>query len=297
MKKIMLLCVLLLSLGMSAHAQDHHHHQACDLADLNQQVDAALGSYFVARGSATDDRDALDALTALQAELSTLATACTMNTALDAVIETEDAPELLEQDVAAYALYDSIPQTRTEDGGFLLGEPDAPFALVMFADFACPHCQSYAAIIQQFIEDFVVTGQARLEYRMFVSGADPTFGPYVAQLAECAEAQQANGFWVAHDVLYELGSRGRFNNDTAQTIANRLGLDYDALQDCAQTAEQYRSDILLGTMLGVQFTPTLMIRVGKGNPQFISVGGQQLNRGGVPYEILEAVVASFGSDS
>jgi protein-disulfide isomerase len=193
--------------------------------------------------------------------------------------------------------YDSLHKERLADGGFILGDPNAPITVVEFADFACPHCQTYSATMHQFIEDYVTAGKARFEYRMFISAADPTYGPYVAQLAECADTLEPGSFWVAHDVLFELGSRGRFNQQTARTLADRIGLGdrYSELLSCASNASQYTTDVRLGTSLGVQSTPTVMIRIGDSRPQFIEAGGRTWDRGPVSYEILRAVVDSFQS--
>ncbi len=63
--------------------------------------------------------------------------------------------------------YASIPQFRTADGGFVLGNPDAPFTVIEFADFYCPHCQEYHPEIQKFLTNYVATGKAEFEYRIF----------------------------------------------------------------------------------------------------------------------------------
>ena len=47
--------------------------------------------------------------------------------------------------------YSGIPQTRSDDGAFVLGEADAPITIVEFADFLCPHCQTYHATMQKVI--------------------------------------------------------------------------------------------------------------------------------------------------
>lgn len=192
-----------------------------------------------------------------------------------------------------FARYQAIPQTRLADGGFVLGNPEAPITIVEFADFACPHCQEYSPVMHDVIDQYVVTGQAKFEYRMFISAADPTYGPYTAQLAECASEQVEGGFFAAHDALFEIGrARGRFNEQTARTVADRVGLNYSQLLDCAQNARQFQFDQNMGINLGVQSTPTIMVRYGNGNPQFITVGSQTYNRGPVPANILGAVIAA-----
>ena len=69
--------------------------------------------------------------------------------------------------------YSSIPQARQADGGFVLGNPDAPVTIVAFEDFICPHCQAYEPTIDQFISKYVATGLARFEYR-FLPAVDPS---------------------------------------------------------------------------------------------------------------------------
>lgn len=193
---------------------------------------------------------------------------------------------------ASTQAYSDLPKSRLPDGGFVIGDPDAPVTVVEFADFACPHCQDYSRDISKFVEEYVITGKARFEYRMFISAADPTYGPYTAQLAECADTLQPGTFWQAHDVLFELGSRARFNETTARTLSERVGVNYSSLLSCAQNASQYSKDMQLGSSLNVQSTPTIMIRLGNTEPQFIRSGGQTWNRGPVPYELLAAVVES-----
>lgn len=189
--------------------------------------------------------------------------------------------------------YAEVPKTRTDDGGYIMGNPDAPVTIIEFADFACPHCQEYAGDMAKFVQNFVVTGKAKFEYRMFISAADPTYGPYTAQLAECTDTLKPGTFWQSHDILFELGSRARFNAETAKTLADRVGVNYSELLSCVQNASQFNKDMQLGSALGVQSTPTIMVRVGDSAPQFIHSGGQTWNRGAVPYELLVATVETY----
>lgn len=189
--------------------------------------------------------------------------------------------------------YAEVPKSRTEDGGFVMGNPDAPITIIEFADFACPHCQEYAGDMAKFVQQYVIPGKAKFEYRMFISAADPIYGPRTAQLAECTDDLKPGTFFLAHDVLFELGSRARFNAETAKTLADRVGVNYSELLSCVQNANQFNKDMQLGSALGVQSTPTIMVRVGDSAPQFIHSGGQTWNRGAVPYELLVATVETY----
>ena len=195
-----------------------------------------------------------------------------------------------------YTRYEDVAYSRLGDGGFVLGNPEAPVTLVEFGDFACPHCQEYAVEVERFIDEFVLTGKAKFEYRMFMSAADPTYGPYTARLAECTAEQNEAAFWPAHDILFQMGrAQGRFNAQTARTLADRLDLDYGELLSCAENADQVATDERFGRSLNVGSTPTMMIRYGDSAPQFINDGLRTYDGGGVPYQILSAIVETAQS--
>lgn len=182
--------------------------------------------------------------------------------------------------------YSNIPQSRTDDGAFVLGSPNAPITIVEFADFTCPHCQEYEGTIDRLINDFVVTGRAKLEYRFFPI-VHPQYAVYTAQLAECTEELAPGSFWTAHDVIFQLASTGRYDA-MGPTLAGRFGFNYSALLECSSSARQYATDMRLGQEMGVQGTPAIMVREGDGPLRWLG-GGQPL-RGGVGYSILEDVV-------
>lgn len=186
--------------------------------------------------------------------------------------------------------YSNIPQSRTEDGGFVLGNPDAPITIVEFADFTCPHCQEYAETIHRFIDEFVATGKAKLEYRMFPI-VHPQYAPFTAQLAECAEQLKPGSFWNAHDFIFQLSGAGRYDA-MGRLVAERFGLEYSELLDCAGSARQFTTDMNLGRTVGVQGTPAVLVRYGDGPLSWITLNGQTYNRGGVAYSVLSDVVQS-----
>lgn len=159
--------------------------------------------------------------------------------------------------------YDAIPQSRTEDGAFLLGDPNAPVTVVAFEDFLCPHCQRYQSTIQDLILFRVTQGEANFEYRM-LPAVDPVFSQLAAQLAECS-VEQGISFWVAHDELFAIASSERFNNQSARTFADNLNLDYGTLLECTETASQVINDSQLASQLGVSGVPTIGIRINGGD--------------------------------
>lgn len=59
--------------------------------------------------------------------------------------------------------------SQTEQGGFLMGNPDAPVKLVEFASMTCPHCREFEEQgMQPLIDTYVKTGQVSFEFRNFV---------------------------------------------------------------------------------------------------------------------------------
>ena len=189
--------------------------------------------------------------------------------------------------------YDSIPQGRRDDGAFILGDPNAPITIIEFSDYLCPACQHYHETIRQLIRDHVATGFVLFEYRMFPV-IDAVASPLVSSLVECAEILEPGSFWRAHELMFSLVSEG-FHGLTHFTFASRAGLDYEELGVCVnEQAQQVVTDSELAQELGVSSTPTMMLRVNGGEPQFIRDQDGNLTRGGLPYFMLEGVIAQAG---
>ena len=161
--------------------------------------------------------------------------------------------------------YEAVPQSRTDDGAFVLGNRDAKMRFIEFSDFLCGHCQNYESVVETFIQQFVLTGQAQIEYRMFPV-VDPVLSPQSAALAECADTLAPGSFWFAHDLIFEIATEDGFTETSSTQLAERLGLDHPELVECAATATQYRTDQLYGLELDVQGTPSLFVQYGDSAP-------------------------------
>lgn len=193
----------------------------------------------------------------------------------------EVAPPAAEPPVAAVAV--AVPQSRTEDGAFVIGNPDAPVTIIEFADFLCPACQRYHEEIGRWISDYVLTGQARFEFRML-----PTqqLSPFVFAVAECAAEQSASGFWPVHEALFDIANTNGIGDDVGRIIADRFDLDYAGLLECTQEADQFEIDRQYASSLGVGATPSIRVRYGDGEAEVIDA----FTAGGVPYDVLAQVV-------
>lgn len=59
--------------------------------------------------------------------------------------------------------------TQTEEGGFLMGNPNAPVKLVEYASLTCPHCATFSKESSERLKnEYVKSGQVSLEFRNFV---------------------------------------------------------------------------------------------------------------------------------
>lgn len=135
------------------------------------------------------------------------------------------------------------------------------------------------------------TGRARFEFRI-VPTAGRELTAFLGEIAACLDEQRPGVFWQAKDQLFQMAATGSYNGDSGRVLAQNLGLDYGEALECARTGQQVATDVTLANGLGVTGTPAVMIRIDGGQPTWIQAGGQQLNRGGVPYEILANVVDS-----
>lgn len=73
--------------------------------------------------------------------------------------------------------------SETADGGYLMGNPNAPVKLVEYASFTCPHCAEFSEQGVPTLKDkYVKSGQVSWEFRPFL--LFPT-DPGIAMLVRC----------------------------------------------------------------------------------------------------------------
>ncbi|MEP7291818.1 MAG: thioredoxin domain-containing protein [Chloroflexota bacterium] len=186
-------------------------------------------------------------------------------------------------------IFAGLPQLRTEDGGFVVGQPDAPITIIEFADYACPHCQAYRPVIDQVITDYVATGQAKFELRIFpTAGGQLTY--FAGLVVECANHQALGSFWQAYELLYGYATSGEYDETLGESLAAEYDINYEKLLRCVEYAQQVETDIAFGQQLGVTGTPAVMVRIGNAAPHFITFEGSVYNSGGVPFAVLAAVI-------
>ena len=87
--------------------------------------------------------------------------------------------------------------SKNADGGYVMGNPEAPIKLVVFASLTCPHCADGAAKSKtELRETFVNSGRVSYEFRNYVRDAiDLT----AAQLTRCAAPES---FFALSDQVF-----------------------------------------------------------------------------------------------
>lgn len=186
----------------------------------------------------------------------------------------------------AIAVDPALMVSRAEDGAFILGNPDAPVTLIVFADWYCPHCQNYKPTIDRVVAEFVTSGQVNYEYRVLpTAGQQNTY--ILGQWIECA-AESGENYFTLSTALYDLLFTGYLTADVVQTQMNeRFGLNAEALTACMETASQVDNDMALATEIGVNSTPSVWIRFADGTLQ------QVQDRS---FEGLSALITSAGAE-
>jgi len=143
------------------------------------------------------------------------------------------------------------------EGVPVMGSPDAPVELVMFACVRCPFCARMSLELEEQMNGGPLEGKVRWYYKLFPLKGHP--GSVEAGLAALA-AQDQGKFWPFVHLAYE--RFGTFSVDKLAPWAQELGLDMDAYQrtmDDPMTRERLVASKREGIHYGVRATPTLFI--------------------------------------
>jgi protein-disulfide isomerase/uncharacterized membrane protein len=164
------------------------------------------------------------------------------------------------------ALYAKPVGEVTLDGSEpILGDPDAPYLVVEFADFGCPHCAHASKAFKQAVAEHP---ELQVRFKAFPlsglcnpliegdAGGERCLG---AVAAECASKQ--GKFWgMSQNMFRNLGYLGL---DDLRFMAGQEGLDVERWEACLQDPTAHQSvidDVEAGIKAGVQGTPTLFLK-------------------------------------
>jgi len=144
------------------------------------------------------------------------------------------------------------------DARHAIGDPNAPFKIVEFADFQCPACRVAYPIVKKIIEES--TDKVFFVYRYYPLSSHKN-GKIASQAAEAAGLQEK--FWEMHDLLYEKQSEWSESNKPKEVFegyAKDLELDVQKFKDdMTNVITSVNQDYADGNKVGVSSTPTFFI--------------------------------------
>jgi protein-disulfide isomerase len=148
--------------------------------------------------------------------------------------------------------------------GISVGRADAPVVIYEFADFQCPACAQFAAVVTPHIKQrHVEAGTVRYVHYDFPLIRIHPHAFLAARAGRCANEQ--GRFWEYHDLLYaeqQSWSRREEVLPLFVEYAQPTGLDRNSFESCLRSdryAVEVTQNMRLGESLNVPGTPTLYI--------------------------------------
>lgn len=137
--------------------------------------------------------------------------------------------------------------------------------MVVFSDFQCRWCQSFADEIYHLIDSFPDHLAVIFKHYPLGTECNDAAGrdthPRACAAARAAEAARLQGrFWPFHDGLF--ATELEATEDALRQVAQEVGLDLERFEQdrrAQTTMAKVKSDIELGSQLTVDGTPTVFI--------------------------------------
>jgi protein-disulfide isomerase len=138
----------------------------------------------------------------------------------------------------------------------IIGDIDAPVALLEYGDYECPFCGDVQPIVKAILDR--LGDNICFAFRHFPLA---NVHPHAEHAAEAAESAGAQGsFWEMHDLLFE--NQHALDDDSLVEYAVALGLDEARLiRELVSGAHagRIREDFKTGVRTGVNGTPCFFI--------------------------------------
>jgi protein-disulfide isomerase len=168
-----------------------------------------------------------------------------------------------------------ISQGVTPEGYPFKGNPDAKVVMEEFGDYQCPHCGTFATVVEPKIEEeFIKTGRVKFVFRDFQfldrqsnGQPNPNGESHRASLAAfCAKDQ--GKYWEMHEMIFnnqgKQENKGAFSDANLAGFAAQLGLNVDTFNACLKNNASDVNKLIDRSMNDakgkqVQGTPTFFI--------------------------------------
>lgn len=148
----------------------------------------------------------------------------------------------------------SEPVDLTSDS--VEGSHSAPVAVMVFSDFQCPFCRSFARnTMPEVRRHYVETNKVQVVFRHFPLEQIHSQARRAAEVAACLSSD--DGFARIHDVLFAAPGIGE---DVIAREATNAGLAPEDLARCVsgRGRAQVESDLELARRIGIVATPTVL---------------------------------------
>jgi protein-disulfide isomerase len=149
------------------------------------------------------------------------------------------------QQILEQAKKDTTKTVRAIDGtDHYKGDLSAPIQLIVYDDFECPFCATFAGTIKQIQTEF--GDKVVVAIRHYTLRAHPNAIP-AAVASECADEQ--GKFWEMYDKLFANNKDGKLGLDQYKANAKEIGLETDKFNKCLDNY-QYKDKIVAQTQEG-----------------------------------------------
>ena len=176
--------------------------------------------------------------------------------------------------------------------GVTLGDDDAPVTVVEFGDYQCPGCGAFALSVKPQLEGtMVASGEVKFVFYDFPLISIHPNAFLAARAARCSDEQ--DGYWEYHETLFRNQARwatATMPSSAFEDYAEEVGLDGGTFSACLNSdkyADVVSANMELGTRMGVNGTPTVMVNA-NGNLRRINSNDFQ--------SISSAIAAMTGSE-
>lgn len=153
--------------------------------------------------------------------------------------------------------------------GLSLGGPNAPVTVDVYEDFQCPACLQFTKTIEPLIIQHLITpGKViyNFHHYPFLDGDGARGGGESDQAANASMCANEQGkFWDMNAILFENWNgenQGNLNNRRLQAMAESIGLDMNAFNDCFNAnkyEDEIQADFDNGNEIGVSGTPSVFV--------------------------------------
>lgn len=199
--------------------------------------------------------------------------------ALMRVIKRQQEARRAEEEQSQAQLEERVKTARpvSSNRDHIRGNPSAEVSLIEYTDFECPFCKRFHSTPKALLERFGT--RVNWVLRHFPLPFHEPAARQEAVASECAARLGGNdAFWKYADAIFERtrsNGRGLSEENALPTLAVSMGLNADAFARCLRDdkiAKRIDEDMADGSAVGIQGTPTTVIRNNRTGVTEVKVG-------------------------